>query len=173
MAAAASPSSILDRANPTWISTHSPGLGGSSESRPTLMTRRTPLTSTLARSGCSGRNSITSPGMPRHMCCSFTAAAGSPGFGDQVHDHTDGRVDGVRDRGAQLHYVVEAGGLAANDEHPRAARAEHLEHAEDHIRLHAVGIEQPAFPERPAGVRVLRAPRVDHGHGARLLPSPD
>ena len=66
-AAAASASSILDRAKPTWISTHSPGLGGSSESRPTLMTRRTPLTSTLARSGCSGRNSITSPGMPRHM----------------------------------------------------------------------------------------------------------
>src|ERR1700744_4006359 len=66
-AAAASRSSILDRANPTWISTHSPGLGGSSASRPMLISRRTPLTLTLARSGCSASISTTSPGMPRHM----------------------------------------------------------------------------------------------------------
>ena len=44
-------SSILDSAKPTWMSTHSPGLGGSSASRPMLITRLTPLTSTLARSG--------------------------------------------------------------------------------------------------------------------------
>src|SRR5713226_135911 len=67
MAAAASSSSIFDRAKPTWISTHSPGAGGSSESRPMLIIRRTPLTATLARSGCSGTSSMTSPGMPRHM----------------------------------------------------------------------------------------------------------
>ena len=54
MAAAASRSSIFDSAKPTWISTHSPGTGGSSVSRPMLISRRTPLTSTLARSGCSG-----------------------------------------------------------------------------------------------------------------------
>src|SRR5262249_26272775 len=66
-AAAASLSSILDRAKPTWMSTHSPASGGSSASRPMLITRRTPLTSTLARSAWSGRNSTTSPGMPRHI----------------------------------------------------------------------------------------------------------
>src|ERR1700733_11157108 len=67
MAAAASASSILDRAKPTWISTHSPGLGGSSASRPMLIIRFTPLTSTFARSGWSGLISMTSPGIPRHM----------------------------------------------------------------------------------------------------------
>src|ERR1700679_3374829 len=67
MAAAASASSILDRAEPTWISTHSPGLGGSSDSSPMLMSRLTPLTSTLARSEWSGLISMTSPGIPRHM----------------------------------------------------------------------------------------------------------
>src|SRR5581483_5223141 len=45
----------------------SPGTGGSSVNRPILIARLTPLTSTLARSGWSGRISITSPGMPRHM----------------------------------------------------------------------------------------------------------
>src|SRR5215472_18602773 len=67
IAAAASASSIFDRAKPTWISTHSPGFGGSSESSPMLISRLTPLTFTLARSGCSGCSSTTSPGMPRHM----------------------------------------------------------------------------------------------------------
>src|ERR1700722_7785824 len=67
MAAAASCSSILDRAKPTWISTHSPGFGGSSDSRPMLISRLTPLTSTFARSGWSVLISMTSPGIPRHM----------------------------------------------------------------------------------------------------------
>ena len=67
MAAAASASSILDRAKPTWISTHSPGFGGSSDSRPMLISRLTPLTFTFARSGWSGWISTTSPGIPRHM----------------------------------------------------------------------------------------------------------
>src|SRR6516225_2087733 len=77
MAAAASASSIFDRAKPTWIRTHSPGWGGSSESRPMLIIRRTPLTFTLARSGCSGWSSTTSPGMPRHMRHLLRAADGS------------------------------------------------------------------------------------------------
>src|SRR5690348_10029256 len=67
IAAAASCSSILDSANPTWISTHSPGFGGSSASRAMLISRRTPLTLTLARSGWTGSISTTSPGMPRHI----------------------------------------------------------------------------------------------------------
>src|SRR5215469_11521908 len=77
MAAAASASSILDSAKPTWISTHSPGLGGSSASSPMLISRLTPLTFTLARSGCSGWSSTTSPGMPRHMRHLLCAAGGS------------------------------------------------------------------------------------------------
>src|SRR5918992_5366465 len=66
-AALASCSSILDRAKPTWISTQSPGSSFSSSSRPMLIARRTPLTSTLARSGRSSISSTISPGMPRHM----------------------------------------------------------------------------------------------------------
>src|SRR5690606_30681029 len=64
--ALASVSSSLDIANPTWISTQSPGCGGSSASSPMFTARRTPLTSTRARSGWLGSNSTTSPGMPRH-----------------------------------------------------------------------------------------------------------
>src|SRR5512132_660947 len=66
-AALASSSSILDRAKPTWIRTQSPGSSFSSSSRPMLIARLTPLTSTLARSGRSSMNSTISPGMPRHM----------------------------------------------------------------------------------------------------------
>src|SRR4029450_10584149 len=65
--ALASSSSILDRAKPTWIRTQSPGSSFSSESRPMLIARLTPLTSTLARSGRSSMNSTISPGMPRHI----------------------------------------------------------------------------------------------------------
>src|ERR671910_1171425 len=66
-AALASSSSILDRAKPTWISTQSPGSSFSSSSRPMLIARLTPLTSTLARSGRSSISSTISPGMPRHI----------------------------------------------------------------------------------------------------------
>src|SRR6266571_8061393 len=63
----ASSSSILDRANPTWMSTQSPVPTRPFSSSPMLMVRRTPLTFTLARSGRSCRISTTSPGIPRHM----------------------------------------------------------------------------------------------------------
>src|SRR5256885_16641461 len=66
-AAAASSSSILERANPTWIRIQSPGWMFASSSRPMLMARRTPLTSTMARSARSAYSSTTSPGIPRHM----------------------------------------------------------------------------------------------------------
>src|SRR4029453_14206385 len=66
-AALASSSSILERAKPTWIRIQSPGSSFSSSSRPMLMARRTPLTSTLARSGRSSISSTISPGMPRHI----------------------------------------------------------------------------------------------------------
>src|SRR5919107_5224963 len=66
-AALASSSSILDRAKPTWIRIQSPGFSGSFSSRPMLMARLTPLTSTLARSGRSSISSTISPGMPRHI----------------------------------------------------------------------------------------------------------
>src|SRR4029453_3815086 len=66
-AALASSSAILDRAKPTWIRTQSPGSSFSSESRPMLIARLTPLTSTLARSGRSSMNSTIPPGMPRHI----------------------------------------------------------------------------------------------------------
>src|SRR5512132_106350 len=63
----ASSSSILDRAKPTWIRTQSPGSSFSFSSRPMLIARLTPLTSTLARSGRSSISSTISPGMPRHI----------------------------------------------------------------------------------------------------------
>src|SRR5206468_4291194 len=40
----------------------------SPSNKPMLMARRTPLTSTLARSGRSSQSSTTSPGIPRHIC---------------------------------------------------------------------------------------------------------
>src|SRR5215213_10150808 len=79
-AALASSSSILDRAKPTWIRTQSPGSSFSSESRPMLIARLTPLTSTLARSGRSSMNSTTSPGMPRHILLLLQV----DGFQDQL-----------------------------------------------------------------------------------------
>src|SRR5215216_4750821 len=66
-AALASCSSILERAKPTWMRTQSPGSSFSFSSRPMLMARLTPLTSTLARSGRSSINSTITPGMPRHI----------------------------------------------------------------------------------------------------------
>src|SRR6185437_3062304 len=134
-AAAASASSILESAKPTWMSTHSPGSGMSSASRPTLITRRTPLTSTLARSGWSGRNSITSPGMPRHMR--------SPFFLDEVEHDLDRFVDGRDDRFGQADAVVHAGWFAANDQYLAHGGTERVEHAEHHVRLHAVAVEEP------------------------------
>src|SRR3954469_15246451 len=77
-AAWASPSSILDSANPTWIRTQSPGTTTSSSSSPMLIARRTPLTLTLARSGRSSRISMTSPGIPRHMGTPLRAGASRP-----------------------------------------------------------------------------------------------
>src|SRR5689334_19236039 len=53
-------------AKPTWISTQSPHCRCSSSSRPMLIVRPTPLTSTRARCSWS-RSSTTCPGMPRHM----------------------------------------------------------------------------------------------------------
>src|SRR5580698_3468896 len=66
-ARAASFSSILDMANPTWMSTQSPGSSFSSSSKPILMMRVTPETSTLARCSCTSDSSCSCPGMPRHM----------------------------------------------------------------------------------------------------------
>ncbi len=68
---AASASSILAMAKPTWMSTQSPGSRPSSSRRRMLMLRRTPATSTLARCRFSSRSSTTSPGIPRHMAHSF------------------------------------------------------------------------------------------------------
>src|SRR2546423_11863348 len=65
-AAAASSSSIFERANPTWMRIQSPGWTFSFSRSPMLMALRTPLTFTFARSGRS-RSSITSPGIPRHI----------------------------------------------------------------------------------------------------------
>src|SRR5215468_10735102 len=128
IAGAASASSILDSANPTWISTHSPGLGGSSDSRPMLISRLTPLTSTLARSGCSGCISMTSPGMPRHMG-HLQSCDGE--FPEHLVDRGLRLLDPV-DRGGRRHeQVVDAvkfGHLAAlvagqpDGEHPAPAR---------------------------------------------------
>src|SRR5919199_6974916 len=64
----ASFSSILLRANPTWIRTYSPIAGRSSPTRSPMFTfRRTPATSTLASSFDSSTISNTFPGMPRHI----------------------------------------------------------------------------------------------------------
>src|SRR5689334_22657073 len=66
-AALASTSSIFDSANPTWMRIQSPGATHRSPSRPMLIARLTPQTSTMARSGRSDRISTISPGIPRHM----------------------------------------------------------------------------------------------------------
>src|SRR5579862_6062630 len=97
----------------------SPGLGMSSASNPTLITRLTPLTSTFARSGWSGRNSITSPGMPRHIALPLHHVQDDP------RRLVDRRGDGL----AQFHAVLDAAGLAANHEDPARLATEHVENA--------------------------------------------
>src|SRR4029453_164538 len=110
-AALASPSSILDRAKPTWIRTQSPGSSFSSSSRPMLMARRTPLTSTLARSGRSSISSTISPGMPRHI---FFLLGRSGGYRSAPCAPGPLDVDGFQDQ------LVAALGL---DVEPAAGRA--------------------------------------------------
>src|SRR5579859_1246273 len=132
--------------------THSPGARGSSESSPTLMTRLTPLTSTLARSGWSGSSSITSPGMPRHM-------RSPPGL-DQIEDCANGVVDGGCDRLAEAYSRFRARGLAADDQHLARFCPEHAQDAHDHVRLHPVAVEEGAVSLR----RPLRLNDV-HGTG--------
>src|SRR5579871_5163865 len=63
--ARASCSSILESANPTWISTQSPRSAEvpSTSSRPMFTVRRTPATSTVASLFCSSTTSSTSPGI--------------------------------------------------------------------------------------------------------------
>src|SRR5580693_2443352 len=122
MAAAASASSILDRAKPTWISTHSPGFGGSSDSSPMLISRFTPLTSTFARSGWSGWISMTSPGIPRHMrhlrCGEFPEhlVDGGLGFLDPVNRGRRGDEEVVD--GGELGHLAAVVAGQADGEHP-------------------------------------------------------
>src|SRR5260370_22765020 len=135
---AASISSIFDKAKPTWISTHSPGLGGSSQSSPMLINRRTPLTSTLARSGCSAKSSITSPGMPRHMGHHFLipeiGECGEAELPQHLIDRGLSLLDPVHRGGWRDEQVVDAvqfGHLPAlvagqpDGEHPPPARLAH------------------------------------------------
>src|SRR5918992_362765 len=61
----ASCSSTLESAKPTWMRTQSPG--AASSSRPTLMVRFTPATSTWARRLAPSTTSTIRPGMARHM----------------------------------------------------------------------------------------------------------
>src|SRR5688500_16828625 len=75
-AAAASSSSIFERAKPTWMRIQSPGWRSSSSSKPMLMARFTPLTSTLARSGRSASNSTIKPGIPRHIGFALLVSGG-------------------------------------------------------------------------------------------------
>src|SRR5579884_3887379 len=59
----------LEIANPTWISTQSPGTTpspSSASSRPMLTLRRTPATSTLAKRRSSSTISTTCPGIAKH-----------------------------------------------------------------------------------------------------------
>ena len=59
----------FDSANPTWMSTQSPGctLSPSSSRRPTFTLRRTPATSTRASRLASSTISITWPGIAKHI----------------------------------------------------------------------------------------------------------
>src|SRR5215469_14304325 len=145
-AAAASASSILDSANPTWISTHSPGTTVSFSSSPMLMTRRTPLTLTLARSGWSARISITSPEIPRHMrpllCDEAMVSTGLIRAGENVEHDPDRIIYGRGDRFAKADAVVHAARLAPHHDHLPGAGIKHAEHAEDDVGLHAVRVEQ-------------------------------
>src|SRR6266699_5769977 len=132
---AASSSSIFESAKPTWIRTQSPGASGSSASRPMLMTRLTPLTLTRARSGWSGRNSTTSPGMPRHMTV-------HPLVRDQFQDRAHGAVDRGGDRFAQADPRASARRFTPDDQHPTFLAPEHADHAEHDVRLHPVRVEE-------------------------------
>src|SRR5262245_20830383 len=156
IAAFASFSSIFDSAKPTWISTQSPGLTSSPSSRPMLIARLTPLTSTLARSGRSARISMTSPGMPRHMSASCLSSC------EQFERGVDGGADRLCDWRAQLHPMIEYGRLAADQQDSARTLAEQSDQAEDDVRLHPVRVEQFG---RGRGRRV----ELDHADGAGRL----
>src|ERR1700692_1539215 len=98
-ARAASSSSIFDMANPTWISTQSPGSSPSSSSRPILMIRVTPETSTRARCSFKWLTSFSCPGIPRHMAFSLLSLS----YGDDLDPDVHLRLDLQHQHAGWLH----------------------------------------------------------------------
>src|SRR5580704_7134829 len=87
------------------------------------------------------------------------------GVRDEIQYDADGLVDRRGDWLAEPDAVVEAGRLAADDEHLTGACVEHPQHAEDHIGLHAVRVEQRITRCLRAGCSLLRNSRqvrLDH-----------
>src|ERR1700730_1124889 len=122
-------------AKPTWMSTQSPTTTWSSSSRPMLMVRRTPATSTLARWGLSPDSSTTWPGIPRHIGSLLSAGERRPSVRRAVLDRFQHQFLAAR----QLHVEASAGragvdellGLGVLPARPAAGR---------HRQKHQVGV---------------------------------
>ena len=73
-----------------------------------------------------------------------------------VHHHPGRLVHRPGDRLAESHPLVHAGLLAADHQHPARLRAEHPEHPEHHVGLHAVRSNSTPAWARPAARAAVR-----------------